>query len=115
MPLAINNLGQLDYSNRPIVCQERGFCAARGTGPPHCLPVGFSRTGLRLLRHATPKAAGPRQTAAWPCATPMAPIARMLARMLMFFRRKKESPPSFEQRLEDARRLGFTIEAQRGA
>ncbi len=33
----------------------------------------------------------------------------------MFFRRHKESPPSFEQRLEGARELGFMIEPQPGA
>ena len=32
----------------------------------------------------------------------------------MFFRRKKESPPTFEEQLEAARRQGFTVEAQDG-
>src|SRR5262249_51934489 len=32
----------------------------------------------------------------------------------MFFRRTKESPPSFEQRLEAARGLGFAIEQTEG-
>ncbi len=30
----------------------------------------------------------------------------------MFFRRKKQTPPTFEERLEAARRLDFTVEAQ---
>ena len=32
----------------------------------------------------------------------------------MFFRRKKESPPSFEEQLEAARRQGFAVEVQEG-
>ncbi len=32
----------------------------------------------------------------------------------MFFRRKKESPPTFEQQLETARQRGFVVEAQDG-